>query len=332
MAKTDHAIVVKGLTKSFGKLKVLKGIDFKVSRGHILALLGPNGAGKTTTIRILSTLLLPEAGKASINGHDVVKEPTKVRSSIGLTGQFAAVDEYLTGEENLLMMGRLYRLSLADSKQRAKELLEQFELNEAAHRPVKTYSGGMKRRIDLAMSLIASPPVIFLDEPTTGLDPRSRQTMWAMIKQLAQSGTTILLTTQYMEEADNLADNIIVIDEGKVIAEGTADTLKARVGSERLEITIAKKSNFEEALKVVEGESLQVDTERRSLSIASKGGVRKLKELLRRLEEARIQVEGISLHRPTLDDVFLSLTGHAATQEESAEDELTQRPKSKGKH
>ncbi len=318
MGKTtgnEPAIVVKSLTKSFGDVKVLNGITFNVKRGDILALLGPNGAGKTTTIRILSTLLPPDSGQASIVGHNVVKDPQAVHSSIGLTGQYAAVDEYLTGEENLLLMGRLYRLSATDTKRRTKELLEQFDLVSAAKRPVKTYSGGMKRRIDLAMSLIALPPVIFLDEPTTGLDPRSRLTMWKLIKELAKSGTTILLTTQYMDEADHLADNIVVIDNGKVIAEGTADSLKSKVGSDRLELTIAKASDFDKACRVISGKAQQADAERRTVSIASRGGARSVKELLERLEEEQIAVETISLHRPTLDDVFLTLTGHAATTE-----------------
>lgn len=315
VSAAQSAIMVKGLTKSFGGVKVLDGIDFSVKRGTILALLGPNGAGKTTTIRILSTLLPPDSGRAWIVGHDVVKQPEKVHSSIGLTGQYAAVDEYLTGEENLLLMGGLYRLSGEDAKQRARELLEQFDLVEAARRPVKTYSGGMKRRIDLAMSLIAMPPVIFLDEPTTGLDPRSRLTMWEMIKQLAKYGITILLTTQYMDEADQLADNIVVIDNGKVIAEGTPDSLKSKVGSDRLELTLANNGDFEKAQKIIDDKSKQTDSERRRISIASKGGARKVKEILERLESEHIQAETISLHRPTLDDVFLALTGHAATTE-----------------
>ncbi len=317
-AKTSgNSIVVKNLQKSYGDVKVLRGINFTVKNGDILALLGPNGAGKTTTIRILSTLLKSDAGKAQINGYDVEEEAAGVRKSIGLTGQYAAVDEYLTGKENLQLMGRLYRLSVKDSNNRANELLQQFDLEEAANRAVKTYSGGMKRRIDLAMSLIASPPVIFLDEPTTGLDPRSRQTMWKMIKQLTSSGTTILLTTQYMEEADHLADSIVVIDGGKVIAEGTPDKLKAKVGSERLELTIGKKSSLEKAQTIIDSKGLQVDKERRTLSIASTGGVRKLREVLQRLEDANVEVESISLHRPTLDDVFLTLTGRTTEVEET---------------
>jgi ABC-2 type transport system ATP-binding protein len=325
MKSTDYTITVEGLKKSYGKLTVLDGINFKVSRGSIMALLGPNGAGKTTTVRILSTLLDADSGRATIEGHDVAKEPDLVRSKIGLTGQYAAVDEYLSGEENLYMMGRLYRLSKADAKRRTNELLELVDLVEAAKRPVRTYSGGMKRRLDLAMSLIANPPIIFLDEPTTGLDPRSRLAIWDMIKELARNGTTILLTTQYLEEADLLANNIVVIDGGKVIAEGTADELKAKIGSDRLEIVIAP-SSFEKARKLLESDkSLQADADRRALSVASKGGIKKLKDILQQLETAKITVETVSLQRPTLDDVFLTLTGHAATKEEADAD------KAKGK-
>ncbi len=323
MKKSGSAISVKQLKKSFGELKVLKGITFDVPKGTILALLGPNGAGKTTTIRILSTLLRADGGEAKVNSYDVVKESYKVRASIGLTGQFAAVDEYLTGEENLRMMGRLYRLSTSEASSRAKELLKQFDLVEAGQRPVRTYSGGMKRRLDLAMSLIAAPPIIFLDEPTTGLDPRSRLTMWEMIKKLAKDGTTILLTTQYMEEADQLADNIIVIDNGKVIAEGTADQLKAKVGSDRLEIVISEKSNFAAAVQLLGKAAEQVDSERRTLSIAARNGIGKLKQVLNDLEEAKIKVTHVSLHRPTLDDVFLSLTGHAASEDGQGKKEET---------
>ncbi len=314
MVKVEHSISVKNLHQSFGELKVLDGVNLQVRKGSVLALLGPNGAGKTTTIRILSTLLQPDKGSVSVAGYDVVDEPAKVRANIGLTGQYAAVDEYLTGAENLHMMARLYRLSTADAKRRTQELLEQVDLVDASARPVKQYSGGMKRRIDLAMSLIASPPVIFLDEPTTGLDPRSRLAMWDMIKRLAKSGTTILLTTQYMDEADHLADYIAVLDGGKVIAEGTADQLKAKVGSDRLEVTIGRKSSLEKAGQAVDS-GVQIDPERRTLSIASKGGISTLKDILQRLEKAKIEVDSVSLHRPTLDDVFLSLTGHAASKE-----------------
>jgi ABC-2 type transport system ATP-binding protein len=312
----ESAIVVDDLQKSYKELKVLKGINFKVKRGSVLALLGPNGAGKTTTIKILSTLLLPDGGQAVVNGFDVVRQEAGARASIGLTGQYAAVDGYLSAEENLFMVGRLYRMSKEEATSRTNELIKQFDLSDAAKRPVKTFSGGMRRRLDLAMSLIASPPIIFLDEPTTGLDPKSRLTMWEMVKKLVESGTTILLTTQYMEEADQLADEIVVIDGGKVIAEGTPDELKAQVGSDRLEIMISKKSSFEKAKNAIDSESLQADADRRVLSIAAKGGVKDLKQVLQKLEAAEVEVESVELRRPTLDDVFLTLTGHVATQEE----------------
>jgi ABC-2 type transport system ATP-binding protein len=324
--KHDYAIVVKNLRKSYKDLEVLRGVNFSVERGTILALLGPNGAGKTTTVKILSTLLASNGGQAKVNGYDVLTEAKEVRGSIGLTGQYAAVDEYLTGRENLQMIGRLYRLSKDTADSRADELLEQFDLVDAGKRTVKTYSGGMRRRLDLAMSLIASPPIIFLDEPTTGLDPRSRMTMWTMIKQLAKAGTTILLTTQYMEEADHLADNIVVIDHGTVIAEGTADTLKGQVGSDRLELTIGKKSSLTKAEEIVDGDAVSVDHDNRTLSIAATGGTTKLRQLLQKLEDSNISVESVSLHRPTLDDVFLSLTGHGTAEEAEA-----QAAKKKGK-
>ena len=311
---SENAIIVKGLRKSFKQITVLDDVNFVIKKGTVLALLGPNGAGKTTTIRILSTLLLPDSGQALINGFDVVKEPYKVRSLIGLTGQYAALDEYLTGKENLHMIGRLYRLSYPDINRRSQELLELFDLVEASGRTVKTYSGGMHRRLDLAVSLIASPPIIFLDEPTTGLDPRSRLIMWDIIEQLVSTGTTILLTTQDMDEADHLADRIVVINGGKIIAEGTSDELKQRVGSERLEITVAKESNFEKAKKVVEEDSLHSDSKMRTLSLVTKGGMHQLKQVLSRLDEAGIEVENVSFRSPTLDDVFLTLTGHTSEQ------------------
>lgn len=314
--KPDYAIIVKGLKKSFKEVKVLRGIDFQVERGTISAVLGPNGAGKTTTVRMLSTLLIPDGGVATVNGYDIVQHSKQVRSSIGLTGQYAAVDEYLTGEENMLMIGRLYRLSHEDCKSRTTELLKQFDLVEASKRPVKTYSGGMKRRIDLAMSLIASPPIIFLDEPTTGLDPRSRIMMWSMIKKLAASGITILLTTQYMDEADYLADNIIVIDNGKVIAEGNPDSLKAKVGSDYLDLTILGKTNFSKAQEALASQKIQLDHEQNVISIATEGGVGSLKLVLNSLEKAGVEVESVSLRKPTLDDVFLTLTGHGTAVEQ----------------
>jgi ABC-2 type transport system ATP-binding protein len=307
----ENIVSVKGLRKSFKNLTVLDGIDFNIKKGTILALLGPNGAGKTTTIHILSTLLLPDNGIARISGFDVVKEVDKVRGLIGLTGQYAALDEYLTGRENLQMIGRLYRLSHQDIKQRTEELLELFDLVDAANRAVKTYSGGMRRRLDLAVSLIASPPIIFLDEPTTGLDPRSRLIMWDTIKQLAESGTTILLTTQDMDEADHLASRIVVLNGGKIIAEGTSDELKQQVGSERLEITFINTSYFEKAKEIIQVEKFQADNKMRTISFVTTGGVHQLRQVLSQLEEENIEVENVSFHGPTLDDVFLILTGHS---------------------
>lgn len=312
--KTEDAIIVEDLHKSFKNTPVLSGINFVAKRGNIVALLGPNGAGKTTTIRILSTLLLPDKGQLFINGYDVVKQPDAVQSLIGLTGQFAAVDDYLTGQENLLMIGRLYRLSFKEAKDKADELLLKFDLQNAKDRRAKTYSGGMKRRLDLAMSLMASPPIIFLDEPTTGLDPRSRLAMWQIIKDLADKGTTILLTTQYMDEADNLADEIIVIDEGKIIAQGSSNELKRRVGSDQLELTMTSKDSFELAKKVLKDGLLKTDRENLTINIATEGGVETLKQVLYKFEKEGVKVQNLSLHRPTLDDVFLSLTGHSTEE------------------
>ena len=308
---SEYAISVKGLRKSFKNLTVLDGIDFDIKKGTIFALLGPNGAGKTTTINILSTLLLPDKGTARISGFDVVNEVDKVRSLIGLTGQYAALDEYLTGKENLQMIGRLYHLSHRDIKQRTQELLELFDLVDAANRAVKTYSGGMRRRLDLAVSLIASPPIIFLDEPTTGLDPSSRLIMWDTIKQLAESGTTILLTTQDMDEADHLASRILVLNGGKIIAEGTSDKLKQMVGPERLEITFINTSYFEKAKEVIQVEKFHADNKMYTISFVTTGGVHQLRQVLSQLDEANIEVENVSFHSPTLDDIFLILTGHS---------------------
>lgn len=304
-----HAIIAKNLHKSYGELRVLQGINLSVEPGSITALLGPNGAGKTTIVRILSTLLKADKGTIKVGGFDVMQTPEKVREVIGLTGQYAAVDEYLSGRENLQMIGRLYRLSKKDASARAQELLEQFDLVKAADRITKTYSGGMRRRLDLAASLIVAPPIIFLDEPTTGLDPRSRMAMWDIIKGLVKGGTTILLTTQYLEEADLLADKVIVIDGGKVIAEGTADQLKKKTGNERLELTISRKSNFKKAQEIVDGESLQVEEKQRLLSIANNRGASQVADILNKLEKANIKIDSLALHKPTLDDVFLSLTG-----------------------
>lgn len=318
MSTEDYAIEATGLRKSFGKVEVLSGVDLKVARGTMLALLGPNGAGKTTTVRILSTLLKSDEGTALVNGYDVAKQADSVREVIGLTGQYAAVDELLTGRENLVMMGRLYHLSKDSAKQRAIELLEQFDLVKAADRVAKTYSGGMRRRLDLAVSLIASPPIIFLDEPTTGLDPRSRLAMWDIIKKLMADGATILLTTQYLEEADQLADKIAVIDGGKVIAEGTADELKNKVGKERLELTLASEKDFQTALKVIGKHLLRQDETRRSISLAIDGGAMHVKDILVQMESAKVKIDSLSLHKPTLDDVFLSLTGRQTTESKAA--------------
>lgn len=317
---TDYAISAQGIQKSYGELHVLNGIDLKVERGTILALLGPNGAGKTTMVKILSTLLKADGGDATIEGYDVFKQADDVRSVIGLTGQYAAVDEYLTGRENLRMMGRLYHLSKADSLRRTEELLQRFDLTAAADRQAKTYSGGMSRRLDLAASLIASPPVIFLDEPTTGLDPRSRLAMWDIIKSLVDQGSTILLTTQYLEEADQLADRIAVLDGGKIIAEGTSDQLKEKVGKERIELSFETPAQFEKGRSALSDDLAQVDEKRNVISIANDSGVHKLKAILEKLEKAKVSVEGLSLHKPTLDDVFMHLTGHQATIEEEGED------------
>jgi len=321
MPQNEYAIITKGIKKSYGKLKVLDGIDLKVKRGTIQALLGPNGAGKTTTVKILATLLDADEGTATIEGYDTAKQADLVRTQIGLTGQYAAVDEYLTGRENLQMMGRLYHLSRKDTKKRTEELLEQFDLVDAADRTAKTYSGGMRRRLDLATSLIATPPVIFLDEPTTGLDPRSRLAMWDIIKRLVEHGSTILLTTQYLEEADQLADRIAVIDGGKVIAEGTADELKSQVGKERIELTFASDKEFQKAAEVLGNKSVTLDEKRNTISVSNDSGVRKLKEILEKLEAAKVKTEGLSLHKPTLDDVFMQLTGHQATDAADSEEE-----------
>lgn len=306
---SDIVIQAKGLKKSYGKNEVLKGIDLKVERGTMLALLGPNGAGKTTTVRILSTLLGYDTGEVKVEGFDVKTEADKVRSVIGLTGQSAAVDELLTGRENLVMMGRLYRLTKTSAKARAQELLEEFDLVDAAERPAKTYSGGMRRRLDLAVSLIATPPVIFLDEPTTGLDPRSRISMWEIIERLKENGATILLTTQYLEEADQLADKIVVIDGGKVIAEGTAKDLKAKVGKDRLELTFATAKAHTQAVKVLGKAVQESDEEEKTVSVVLKDTNADVRKTLDTLQKENLKFEAMAVHKPTLDDVFLALTG-----------------------
>jgi ABC-2 type transport system ATP-binding protein len=307
------AIEVSGLKKSFGDTKVLKDVSFSVPRGTMLALLGPNGAGKTTTVRILSTLLSSDGGKALIEGNDVEKEAENVRKVIGLTGQSAAVDELLTGRENLIMMGRLYRLTKKSAIQRANELLEEFDLVEAADRKTSTYSGGMRRRLDLAVSLIATPPIIFLDEPTTGLDPRSRLVMWDIIKNLMKQGTTILLTTQYLEEADQLADKIILINDGRVAAEGTAKELKSKIGKDRLQLTFITNDDLQKASKALKSSTLLVDEETLTLSLPIKSTGVDVREILETLAKAKIPINGMDIHKPTLDDVFLSLTEKKAS-------------------
>lgn len=319
MAKTEYVIEAKRLEKSYGANKVLRGINLKVPRGSMLALLGPNGAGKTTTVRILSTLLPFDGGSVTIEGYDVKSEADKVRSVIGLTGQSAAVDEMLTGRENLVMMGRLYRLTKASAIARAEELLKDFDLVKAADRPAKTYSGGMRRRLDLAVSLIAAPPIIFLDEPTTGLDPRSRIAMWEIIRGLMAKGTTILLTTQYLEEADQLADNIIVIDGGKVIAEGSAKQLKDKIGTDSLELTFANVGMLKKAEKILKKRQVQSNVDALILSAQLQHTSKDVAEILQELESAGVTVDTLAIHKPTLDDVFLSLTGKTQESEEEEE-------------
>ena len=314
-------IEAKNLQKSYGKHQVLKGLNLKVERGTMVALLGPNGAGKTTTVKILSTLLGFDGGKVTVEGHNVATDADAVRSVIGLTGQSAAVDELLTGRENLVMMGRLYHLKKESAKARAQELLEEFDLVDAAERPVKTYSGGMRRRLDLAVSLIATPPVIFLDEPTTGLDPRSRIAMWTIIEELKKNGATILLTTQYLEEADQLADKIVVIDGGKVIAEGTAKELKAKIGNDRLELTFAEAKTFTSALKALGKVVIESNEDDRTLTVLIVDTNSDVRKTLDALHGAKLKVESMAIHKPTLDDVFLSLTGKQKEKTEEVKKE-----------
>ncbi len=308
-------IEATGLVKHYGKVKALDGLDLSVPEGTILGLLGPNGAGKTTAVSILTTLIRPDAGQATVAGADVLHKPRDVRKRIGLSGQFAAVDEHLTGFENLDMVGRLYRLGRETARIRARKLLERFDLVEAADRPVKTYSGGMRRRLDLAGAIIAEPQVLFLDEPTAGLDPRSRTDLWAVIRDLVGRGTTLLLTTQYLEEADQLADDIVVIDHGREIAHGTSDELKAMVGGERIEVTVTDNAEVNHTASILEPFAVgdvQMDERSRVVVAPITGGARVFTQALRAIDDAGIAVHDVGLRRPTLDDVFLTLTGHAA--------------------
>ena len=325
---TDEAVVAVGLVKEFGSVKALGGIDLTVKRGQVVGLLGPNGAGKTTVVRILSTLLMPTSGYAKVAGFDVVKNPAEVRREIGLTGQYAAVNEYLTGRENLAMFGALYHLPAKYVREKSAELLESFELTDAADRPARTYSGGMRRRLDLASSLIAQPSILFLDEPTTGLDPRSRLGMWDVINGLVADGTTVLLTTQYLEAADQLADEIVVIDHGRVIAQGTAETLKDQIGGDRIEISVIDPTRVTDAVDAIRTVSSgEPAVEGLTISAPVSGGSTVLVSAIRALDVQGVEVGDILLRRPTLDDVFLSLTGHAAEEAAAPSDE----PKKRGK-
>lgn len=316
LSSSAPAIVVEGITKSFGKTQALAEVDLEVPQGHVIGLLGPNGAGKTTIVRILATLLRADSGRATVAGFDLKTQPQKVRESIGLTGQYAAVDENLTGVENLVMIGRLNQLKKSQAKVRANELLERFDLVDAATRPARTYSGGMRRRLDLASSLVGRPHILFLDEPTTGLDPRSRLGLWDVIRELVAEGTTLLLTTQYLEEADRLADGIVVIDEGSIIARGTANELKESVGGEQLELTPSDPNRLDEAAKVLSSISnsiVRIDREKDRITLPVGNDRNRLAETIRRLDEVGIDIADLAIHRPSLDDVFMSLTGRASS-------------------
>jgi ABC-2 type transport system ATP-binding protein len=318
---SDATIEVRGIVKRFGDVVALDGVDLTAAPGRVLGLLGPNGAGKTTLVRVLATLISPDAGTATVTGLDVVADAARVRERIGLAGQYAAVDENLTGLENLTMVGRLYGMDRAAAKRRGAELLERFDLLDAADRAAKTYSGGMRRRLDLAAALVAEPPVLFLDEPTTGLDPRSRIALWGVIEGLVAEGTTALLTTQYLDEADRLADEIAVIDHGRLIAEGTPNELKGRLGGERLEVRLesaADAARAVEALAPMAEEPPSAAGHDVTFAVRDTHGV--IVAAVHRLSEAGVEVEDLSLRRPTLDDVFLALTGHAASSEQDGED------------
>ena len=330
---SDVIIRTEALVKHFGDVKALDGVDFEVEAGTVFGLLGPNGAGKTTAIRILTTLLTPTSGRAEVDGLDSVRDAEELRFRIGLAGQSAAVDENLTGLENLELVGRLYHLPKAEARRRSRDVLERFGLMDAANRPTKTYSGGMRRRLDLAASLVGRPDVLFLDEPTTGLDPRSRIDVWDFIRELQAEGTTLMLTTQYLEEADLLADRIAVIDLGKVIAEGTSDELKDKIGGEVLELHAGDRADIPrvvEALQGVGAGDATVDHDEGTVRIpVGTEGPTALLDTVRRLDDAKIVLADIALHRPTLDDVFLSLTGRSA--EHGADPELTATDKPKGR-
>ena len=312
ITQSRPAIAATGLRKSFGDQVVLDGLDLHVQRGTVFALLGANGAGKTTTVKILSTLITADAGDVQVAGHDLAREPDAVRASIGVTGQFSAVDNLLTGEENLLLMADLHHLARGVGLLRAAQLLEQFDLTEAGRKPVSTYSGGMRRRLDLAMTLVGSPRVIFLDEPTTGLDPRSRRNMWQIIRDLVASGVTIFLTTQYLEEADELADRIAVLDHGRVVAEGTAEELKRRIPGGHVRLRFADPQSLDAAMRVL-GQTSR-DNDALALRVPSDGSLRSLKTLIGRLDDQDIEVDELSVHTPDLDDVFLALTGNSTNE------------------
>jgi ABC-2 type transport system ATP-binding protein len=317
----SNAVVAEALVKCFDQTRALDGLDLAVPEGTVLGLLGPNGAGKTTAVRVFSTLLRADSGRAEVLGVDVTQHPQQVRRSIGLTGQFAAIDDYLTGRENLLLFGRLYHLGRAAAAKRADELLERFDLVDAAGRIAKTYSGGMRRRLDIAASLIVRPPVIFLDEPTTGLDPRSRLGMWGVIEDLVREGTTMLLTTQYLEEADALASSIAVIDRGKVIAQGTSDELKSQVSGSRLELAVDADDVVGQATEIMRkvGDGAEPTVDGRNISVPVNDGASVLVEAVRQLDVAQVTIADLAIRRPTLDDVFMRLTGHVAEESEVVE-------------